>query len=50
VRLKGLWIGRDGAAVKGCGIVKAVLGIGDVTGVEEGARIGGMGDEIGIKF
>ena len=50
MRLKGIGIGGDGAAVEGGGIVETILRVGDIAGVEEGARVGGMGGEIGIEF
>ena len=48
--LKRLGIGIDGAAVEAGGRVQAVLGVGYVAGVEEGAGIGGMGGEPRVQF
>ena len=48
--LEGLGVGCDGAAVETGGVVEAVLGVGDVTQVEEGAGVGWMGGEPGVEF
>ncbi len=47
---KGFGIGGDGAAIESSGIVETVLCVGNVAGVEEGARVGGMGGEVRIEF
>ena len=50
MRLKRLRIGIDGPAVKRCGGVQPILGVGHVSGVEEGAGIGGMSEEPCVQF
>ena len=42
MRLKGIGIGCDGAAIEGGRVVKTILRVGNVAGVEESARVGGM--------
>ncbi len=42
VRLKGFGIGCDGAAIEGGRVVQTILRVGNVAGIEERARIGGM--------
>ena len=41
--LKGFGIGVEGAAVKFFGVVGAVLGVGGIAGIEQGAGVGGVG-------
>ena len=48
--LKRLGVGLDGAAVEAGGIVGTVLRIGHVAGIEQGAGVGGMGGEPGVKL
>jgi hypothetical protein len=43
MRFKGFGIGCDGAAIEGGRVVKAILSVGNVTGIEEGPPISGMG-------
>ena len=50
VRLKRFGIGGDGAAIESGSVVEAILRIGHVAGVEEGAGVGGMGGEPWIQF
>ena len=49
VSLERFGIGGDGAAIESGGIVEPVLCVGDVAGVEEGARVGGVGGEVRIE-
>jgi hypothetical protein len=50
VSLERLGVGGHGAAVESGSVIEAVLGISDIASVEECARIGWMGGEIGIEF
>ena len=50
VRLKRFGIGGDGAAIESGSIVEAVLRVGHIAGVKEGARVGGMGGELDVEF
>ncbi len=50
VGLKGFGVGGDGAAIESGGIVETVLRVGHVAGVEEGARVGGMGSELSVEL
>ncbi len=47
---KGVWIGVDGAAIEGGGFIEVVKVVGDIAGVEEGARVGGMRGQPGIEL
>ena len=50
VRLEGIGVGFEGAAVKAGSGVEMILVVGDVAGVEEGAGVGCVGGEISIEF
>ena len=50
VRLKGFGIGCDGAAVESGGVVQPILRVGNVAGIEESARVGGMGGKHGSSL
>jgi hypothetical protein len=45
---KGVGVGDDGAAIEGGGFIDVVEVIGDVAGIEEGARVSGVGGQPGI--
>jgi hypothetical protein len=47
---KGLGIGVNGTAIEAFGVGKAVLGVGDVAGVEEGAGVRGIGRQSEVEF
>ena len=49
VSLEGVGIGGDGATVESSGVVETILLVGNVAGVEESARIGGMGGEVRVE-
>jgi len=48
--LKGFGVGFNGLAVEGDGVVEAVLGVGHVAGVEEGAGVSEVGGDVGSQF
>ena len=43
-------IGGDGAAIEGGGVVETILRVGNVAGIEEGARVGGVGGQPRVQF
>jgi len=50
MRFEGFGVGLDGLAVEGDSVVESVLGVGYIARVEEGARIGGVGGDVGSQL
>jgi hypothetical protein len=50
VGFEGFRVGLDGLTVEGDSVVEAVLGVGHVAGVEEGAGIGWVGGDVGSQL
>ena len=50
VSLERIGVGGDGAAVENSSVVETILGVGDVAGVEEGARVSRMGGEVNVEL
>jgi hypothetical protein len=45
-----IWVGVDSATIEGGGLFEVILVVGDISGVEEGARVGGVGGEPGVEL
>jgi len=50
VSLEGVGIGGDSAAIESDSVVETILRVGNVAGVEEGTRVGGVRGEVRVEF